>query len=185
MKKSSWIFFLSFFIGVIGINLWCKDSAILQDISIYGNTSIVTGQVSGERYFCHIFLLRCRLWIFMLLAERALSAGIIVNGVGCILSAMFGGLIAIAVTANGVVGIFKVILSLFPQWIFYSLAFYLWQKRRMSEERVAGYSYRGKEQLAEMISRGIYWWFVFVIFLLGMLSEGFIQPFFLKKVINL
>lgn len=184
MKKSSWIFFLSFFVGILGVNLWCKDSMVLWDISRYGNTGIVTGQMSAERYFCCIFLMRSRILVCLMLAERALPTGIAVNGLCCILFAMFGGLVSIATVTGGIGGIFEILLFLFPQWIFYGLAFYLWRKKRLSGERTVGYSYRMRKQLTETISGSLYWWIVFVVFLLGMIAEGFIQPFFLEKVIK-
>ena len=167
------------------MNLCYANSIVPYDISIYGNVSILTGQMSKERYFCHIFLLRSRLWIFLMLIERALPREFVVYGCGCMLSAMFGGLVTIAITANGIKGMIGLFLSLFPHWIFYSVVFGLWKKRRLSRERCMAYSYRTKEQLEERASGGLYWWMVFVIFLLGILSESFIQPFILEKVINL
>lgn len=185
MKKSSWIFFLSFFVGIMGMNMWYRDSMILYDFNSYGSNRILTGQVSMERYFCHIFFLRCKFWIILMIAEKALPEGLVVNGFGCVLSGMFGGITAIAATTGGISGIFQVLLSLFPHWIFYGVVFYLWMRKRLSSERTMSYSYRVKEQLAQKASDGLYWWIVFVIFLLGIICEGFIQPFFLEKVIKL
>lgn len=185
MKKSSWIFFLSFLVGIVGMNLCYAKAVMPYDMGITGNISILSGQMSKERYFCHVFLLRSRLWVALMLLEKALPEGIVVYGCGSILSAMFGGLATIAVTTGGIKGIFLLLLSLFPHWIFYGIVFYLWQRKRLSVEREKGYSYRTKEQLAEHVSGSFYWWIVFIIFLGGILCEGFIQPFFLEKVINL
>lgn len=185
MKRSSWIYFLSFFCGILVMNMMSRNNFLVEDsLSVYTVSKMTWGNFSNERYFCHVLCLRMKICIFLYLCTKAFPAKAVSGVAGYVLAFLTGAMLALAVLSNGIYGIWIVLVAMFPQWIFYLSAFTLWKKRTgiTGENR---YYFETHKQMIKNLSGGALTMMLLMIILIGIVLESYFSPFLVRKVINM
>ena len=140
IQKNKIIYALCFLAGILLVNLMGSGLLNTYGVTSFWDQSAVTfWSMSYDQYFWYIFFMRMK--------------GLIV-----ILTGIF---ITMSVIERGLSGIAAVLLAMLPQWIFYLLAFTVYE--------------RGRERKVIFVCA--------LLVVLGCLAEGYISPFFLKKVL--
>lgn len=185
MKRNSWIFFLSFFIGIILINLfgneWISANGM---VNRYTLRTLSFQPVSGERYFVYVLLLRMKIVLFVFLLAKTLPKQIVAKGCYSLLGLTLGSLFTISVLTNGVFGCVLAAAALLPHGPFYFFAFYVWERSLGN----SGYSVKHRSDANYRLEKKRTWTLaavVFVLVLFGCLTESYINPFLFQKIINL
>ena len=117
--------------------------------------------MSYDQYFWYIFFMRMKGLIVILLLGTVFGRRIVTRVFLALFLFLTGIFITMSVIEQGLSGIAAVLLAMLPQWIFYLLAFTVYE--------------RGRERKVIFVCA--------LLVVLGCLAEGYISPFFLKKVL--
>ena len=140
IQKNKIIYALCFLAGILLVNLMGSGLLNTYGVTSFWDQSAVTfWSMSYDQYFWYIFFMRMK-------------------GLFLFLTGIF---ITMSVIEQGLSGIAAVLLAMLPQWIFYLLAFTVYE--------------RGRERKVIFVCA--------LLVVLGCLAEGYISPFFLKKVL--
>ena len=162
IQKCYMIYFFPFLLGIMIANFLGKDHLLSYGVTSFWNQSVITFQtISYDRFFCIILFERLKGTIFILLLGRVFPKEFVVKVCIALFMLFIGFFITMSMMDRGLKGMFITFLALMPQWIFYLLAFALYEREE------------GRKRILFSL---------FLIFL-GCLSEGYFSPFFLKKVL--
>ena len=134
-------------------HLWCDF--------LLGSVSCHFLSMSYDQYFWYIFFMRMKGLIVILLLGTVFGRRIVTRVFLALFLFLTGIFITMSVIEQGLSGIAAVLLAMLPQWIFYLLAFTVYE--------------RGRERKVIFVCA--------LLVVLGCLAEGYISPFFLKKVL--
>lgn len=163
IRKSSFIYILSFFIGIFFVNLIGSDYLISHGIiSFWSHSDVVFQPISYDHYFFYIVLERMKIMVLILLLSCIFSRKIVMQSGICILMLFWGAFMAMAVAERGWYGVIAAIGAVVPQWIFYLCAFSIYGNKRT-----------GKAGIAAAV----------LLAALGCLAESYLSPFLLKKIL--
>lgn len=166
IKKSSFIGILSFFIGIMLVNLIGEDYLSAHGIiPFWSGLSTGFSKVSYDRYFCYILLQRLKIIIVIALLTSIISRERIAKVMPCLFCFLIGLFMTMSIMDRGIYGVLIVLTAMFPQWICYSAAFLLYAKHREREKR--------KLQVA----------MIFIFLFAGCVSEAYVSPLLLKNIV--
>ena len=147
IQKNKIIYALCFLAGILLVNLMGSGLLNTYGVTSFWDQSAVTfWSMSYDQYFWYIFFMRMKGLIVILLLGTVFGRRIVTR----VFLALFLFLTGIFIT-----------MSVLPQWIFYLLAFTVYE--------------RGRERKVIFVCA--------LLVVLGCLAEGYISPFFLKKVL--
>lgn len=183
MKKSRWLVLATFLMGILLANL--IDQEMISNYGIWNEYFISQysfRQIDADRLFCHVFLVRMKALVLMLLCAQLVRGRAFFTGVACVFAGAFGFLLTAAITSLGFRGIVLVIGGLFPQWLLYIAAFFVFafcmQERSGLMRHGTG---AGKERSAKVMLLIL----SALILLAGIVSESYLNPFFLGEIIKI
>ena len=152
IQKNKIIYALCFLAGILLVNLMGSGLLNTYGVTSFWDQSAVTfWSMSYDQYFWYIFFMRMKGLIVILLLGTVFGRRIVTR----VFLALFLFLTGIFITMAAV------LLAMLPQWIFYLLAFTVYE--------------RGRERKVIFVCA--------LLVVLGCLAEGYISPFFLKKVL--
>lgn len=166
IKKSSLMYILSFFIGVMFVNLIGSDYFISHGVIPFWNELVYTfPSLSYDRYFCYILLERIKGMFVLVLLTMVLREKPVFEITACFFCFLLGTFFTMSIMDRGIYGVLVVLAALLPQWGFYAAAFCLYTKAGTRERGV------------------LFKMFLLLLVLFGCLLESYLSPFFLKKII--
>lgn len=162
VEKNKIVYALCFFAGILLVNLIGGNLLNTYGVISFWNQSAVTfWSISYDQYFWYIFFMRLKGMILILLLGTVFDRKIVTRVFMALFLFLTGIFIKMSVIERGLAGIAAVFLAMLPQWIFYLLAFTVYG--------------RGRERKVILVC--------VLLVVLGCLAEGYISPFFLKKVL--
>lgn len=175
--KVNWkngIYLLAFLFGIIFVNL--PGNEVWTDNSILNRYSLASLSFQGivyEEYFYEVLLLRFRTVVSLWMCSKFISKRVVKIGFAIIMCAVWGGITAIAILANGLWGILFCLCALFPHSVCYILAYTLWGRE------TAGYLNieKRKVDFASAI-------LMIVLIGIGCLLETYISPVLIENLIK-
>lgn len=183
MKKEQWGIWIAFLGGVFLANLLGKELLSTYGVlNQYYLSQYSVHNVDGERLLCFIILERSKAVLFLFLLGRALSGRVYALLAEGTVAAVFGFLMVVSIANLGVRGIVVCIAMLFPQWIFYLAALFLYATTRKRQNAV-GFG-RGRygggvtERLSDALLPG-------VLVVLGIITESCINPVLLGYILKI
>ena len=129
--------------------------------SFWDQSAVTFWSMSYDQYFWYIFFLRTKGLILILLLGTVFGRRVVTRVFLALFLFLTGTFITLSVIERGLSGIAAVLLAMLPQWIFYLLAFTVYET--------------GRERKIIVVC--------VLLAVLGCLSEAYISPFFLKKVL--
>ncbi len=182
-RKLKYVFFVLFFIGVLAANILGKES--LQQMGIFNTYYLQQLQYAGiDETELLLYLLKERLTILFLLGIFGITE--FWYPVHLVYVAWNGGalgfLFVSAISGLGMKGILLVLLSLFPQYIFYvALYLVLLEVHTLLHNGMRnGSGGRGKGG-RYLLGAGL----IFVLFVFGILTETYINPHIMKNILRI
>lgn len=174
MKRENGIFLLAFLCGILIVNL--LGDAAWTNNSILNRYSLASFSFQGivyEEYFLEILLLRFQTVVALWMCSKLISKNIVRVGYALIICVILGGIIAIAILANGLWGILFCICALLPHAICYFAAYMLWGKA------MTGYVGESKRRID-------YFTTAIIIMLIGIgcILEAYISPVLIENLIK-
>ena len=160
IQKNRIIYALCFLAGILLVNLMGNGLLNTYGVTSFWDQSAVTfWSMSYDQYFWYIFFLRTKGLILILLLGTIFGRRVVTRVFLALFLFLTGTFITMSVIERGLSGIAAVLLAMLPQWIFYLLAFTVYERER------------------KIIVVCV------LLVVLGCLAEGYISPFFLKKVL--
>ena len=160
IQKNRIIYALCFLAGILLVNLMGNGLLNTYGVTSFWDQSAVTfWSMSYDQYFWYIFFLRTKGLILILLLGTIFGRRVVTRVFLALFLFLTGTFITMSVIERGLSGIAAVLLAMLPQWIFYLLAFTVYE--------------RGRKIIVVCV----------LLVVLGCLAEGYISPFFLKKVL--
>ncbi len=181
MKRIYLLFFLFFITGIVITLIWSK-----QGFSTFYNLSAEEIEnVKQTKWDVGSLLIQCvvkRLGIIILIfMASGTKFGKRVNDFYIIwFSLSMGVLMEDMILQFGIIGLFLVIIGIFPQYLFYIPAYLT-----LVKEFIINCNIRGMKSLYPNRIGGRKIWFVIGVVIIGILLESYVNPFILKKYINL
>ena len=162
IQKNKIIYALCFLAGILLVNLMGSGLLNTYGVTSFWDQSAVTfWSMSYDQYFWYIFFMRMKGLIVILLLGTVFGRRIVTRVFLAFFLFLTGIFITMSVIEWGLSGIVAVLLAMLPQWIFYLLACTVYE--------------RGRERKVIFVCA--------LLVVLGCLAEGYISPFFLKKVL--
>lgn len=162
IQKNKIIYALCFFAGILIVNFMGSSLLNTYGVTSFWDQSAVTfWSMSYDQYFWYIFFMRLKGMILILLLGTVFDRRIVTRVFLAFFLFLTGIFITMSVIERGLSGIAAVLLAMLPQWIFYLLAFTVYE--------------RGRERKVIFVCA--------LLVVLGCLAEGYISPFFLKKIL--
>lgn len=183
MKKKGWMILLAFLAGILLANLSGKE--LLTNFGIlnaYYLEQYTAHGIDCDRLFCIVLLERMKAVLAIVILGKLVRGRNLFFIVESILGAMFGFLLAAAVTNLGLSGMAVMLGAMFPQWLFYQADIFLYTKYRQEIETTVRY---GRTEAKKwMASVGVFLMFA-ITFLLGVLTESYLNPYLLDKILKI
>ena len=179
MKKNTFLFFLVFLGGVISANiLGIVSGRELGAMNEYFINRYMYANIQGRELFPFLFYKRVPEMLLLLFLSIGIYGSLIVDGYICYLGFSVGFLSVIAIMNYGIRGIFLIFGFFLPQWLFYAPVLVLW-RHELRRYKFEEHSKKKNMQLLLLAALGG------LLFLLGLFSESYVNPFFLQKIIRI
>lgn len=174
MKRENGIYLLAFLCGIIIVNL--PGNAAWANNSILNRYSLASFSFQGivyEEYLLEILFLRFQTVVALWMCSKLISKNLVRIGYALIICGILGGIMAIAILANGLWGIWFFICALLPHTICYFVAYMLWGKA------LTGYVGESKRRID-------YFTIAIIIMLVGIgcILEAYISPVLIENLIK-
>ena len=151
IQKNKIIYALCFLAGILLVNLMGSGLLNTYGVTSFWDQSAVTfWSMSYDQYFWYIFFMRMKGLIVILLLGTVFGRRIVTRVFLALFLFLTGIFITMSVIERGLSGIAAVLLAMLPQWIFYLLAFTVYERGRERKSnsclcfaRCAGVSCRG------------------------------------------
>lgn len=174
MRWEKWGYLFAFLCGVVFANVLGSRAFIDYNLLNRYNMSLLSFEaVSGEAYFVQVLLLRLQTVVVLGILCRLLPKRVVIIGFGCLISALLGGILAAAILANGVWGIWFGLGALLPHGIFYLLSYLLWYYANR------GYVYQKKGGI--LIRKVL----MVLLVVIGSICEAYLSPVLVEKMIKI
>lgn len=185
MKKHGFLICIAFLSGIWLAHM--SGSEFLMNYGIlnsYYLNQYAYSTISYEDLSGTILWERGKMVFILLLLRKGLNQEVFWIIVEGIISILFGFLLAAAALCLGAAGIAVILAGLFPQWLFYLAAF--WVYLEMAEENrylpwKTQHGFLARFGFSEMI----HIFFMVVLFSLGVLSEIYLNPILLKLILKI
>lgn len=166
MGKKLWIPLVAFIAGILAAN--ALGAYFLMNYGIFNECFLTQYRfctVDRGNLFVQILMERSRTVVFLLLLGKLMDRKLFAAFVKGTVAFSFGFLMVGAIASLGMKGVVVLFCGMFPQWFFYLTAlFFLINRKPLS--------FWGRSLI-----------FIVLVFL-GSLCEGYLNPLFLKKVLN-
>ena len=162
IRKSFILYAICFVAGIILVN--GVGSSLLHTygmISFWDQAAVTFWNLSYDQYFWYLFFGRMKGMILILLLGVVFDRRVLTKICISLFLFLTGIFLTMSVLERGIAGIVAVLFAMLPQWIFYLIALVFFEK--------------GRDRKVILLC--------FVLVLIGCLLEGYISPFFLKKVL--
>lgn len=183
MRKNGWLIAAAFLGGILLANLSEKELLTTYGIlNTYFLNQYSQHTINLDRLFCHVFFERMKAAFLLIVCGRLVGGAVFFVVVECLCSAAFGYLMVVAIVNLGVRGIAVILCGMFPQWLFYaaSLFFYAMGRR---EERYPVLQEGGLFQKVTVRAGALL--VPALLLLLGIVTEGYLNPVFFGKMLKL
>lgn len=182
MKRDRWIVLLAFLGGIVLTNLLGKDFlATYGVINEYFLSQYSYQEIDGNRLFVHIVMERCQEAFFIFLLGRAVSGKLFSVLVKGITAASFGFLAVVGLVNLGLRGLVVIFGGLFPQWLCYLAALFLYANWRREEENQS-WSELKTDDIPGRVAVGM---ILLLCILLGIVLESWVNPLILGGILKL
>lgn len=179
MKREWWIILLAFLGGIALTNLLGSELLTAYGIlNEYFLRQYSYQTIDENRLFCHVAGERMQAAFFFYILGRAMDGRIFALLVKGLAAAMFGFLSVAAIVNLGARGIVVVLCGLFPQWLCYLAALFLYANWRSRQGENRRYD-TGADGLGAAVTLG---GILAVCILAGILAESWINPMLLAWV---
>lgn len=182
MKREFWGILLAFLGGIVLANLLGKELlttyGILNDYYLSQYSYRV---IDGNRLFCYVLTERCKAAFIIFLFGKVFDGKVFSIVMRTVVAATFGFLVVVAIVNLGMRGLIICIGGLFPQWIFYLAALFLYTNGRADEVR-RGAAGMHLSDMTEGAARCI---LTLVAILLGIAAESYINPVLLGHILKI
>lgn len=138
-------------------------------------------RIDGNRLFVHIVTERCQAAFFIFLLGKAIGGNTFALLVKGITAASFGFLTVVGIVNLGVRGLAVIFGGLFPQWIFYLAALFLYANWRREE---AGHRWSDL-QTGDIPKRVAVGMLLVLCILLGVVLESWVNPLILSWILKI
>lgn len=185
MKKHGLLICIAFLFGIWLANM--LSSEFLMNYGIFNSyylNQYAYSTISYEDLSGSILWERGKMVFVLLLLRRSLNRELFWVLVESMLSALFGFLLTAAAICLGVAGIVVILAGLFPQWLFYLAAFWVYLEMAEDNRYLPWNTQQGfftKFGFSEMIHMIL----IIVLFSVGVLSEIYLNPNILKLVLKI
>lgn len=179
MKKSTCLLFFVFLVGVICANLMgIAFGKELGAMSGYFVNRYLYADIHGRELFLYLFYQRMPEILLLFLAGLSRYGVAVIGGwIGCLCFSV-GFLSVIELMNYGIAGILLLIGFCIPQWLIYIPVCILWfrySRKRMRETEEE----RNNWRLLPAVL------FLLFLILAGLFLESYVNPFLLKKIIQI
>ena len=131
IQKNKIIYALCFLAGILLVNLMGSGLLNTYGVTSFWDQSAVTfWSMSYDQYFWYIFFMRMKGLIVILLLGTVFGRRIVTRVFLALFLFLTGIFITMSVIEQGLSGIAAVLLAMLPQWIFYLLAFTVYERGR-------------------------------------------------------
>lgn len=174
MKWKNGICLLAFLCGIIIVNLpgneaWANNSILNR----YSLATLSFQGIDYEEYFYEVLFLRFQTVVSLWICSKFVSKRIVKVGFAIIMCAFWGGIITIAILANGLWGILFCLCAIFPHSVCYVLAYTLWGRETIGYVNIE----KRKVDFAATI-------LIIVLIGIGCLLEAYISPVLIENLIK-
>ena len=186
MKKTTFLFFLLFLSGVICANIsgivYGRELGAMNEYFI---NRYMYADIQGSNLFLFLFYERLPRFVLLAVVSVGIYETLVVDGYICYLGFSVGFLSVIAIMNYGIKGILMIAGFFLPQWLFYGPVLMLWysqlQYYKKQEKEFGSGGQKQKKHMkfaASILLAGF-------LFLLGLFTESYVNPFFLQKIIRI
>lgn len=174
MKRENGIYLLAFLGGIVIVNLpgnvaWTNNSILNR----YSLASLSFQGIVYEEYFFEILFLRFQTVLSLWICSKFISKNIVMTGFALIICGVLGGIMAIAILANGLWGILFCLCALLPHTICYFTAYTLWGKA------MTGYVGESKRKMDYLTTA-----LIIMLIGIGCILEAYISPVLIENLIK-
>ena len=186
MKKSTFLFFLVFFAGVICANiLGVVSGRELGAMNEYFINRYMYADIQGRGLFPFLFFKRVPEFLLLLFLSVGVYGTLIVDGYIGYIGFSVGFLSVIAIMNYGMKGILLMFGFFLPQWLFYAPILALWRVKLMDYKGMGKDTLSGERKGIGQVKLAAAFVTAFVLLLLGVFMESYVNPFFLQKIIRI
>ena len=174
MKRENGIYLLAFLCGIVIVNLpgnvsWTNHSILNR----YSLASLSFQGIVYEEYFFEILFLRFQTVAVLWMCSKLISKNIVRIGFALIICGILGGIMSIAILANGLWGILFCICALLPHAICYFVAYLLWGNSTV------GYVGESKRRMDYFTTA-----LIMILIGIGCILEAYISPVLIENLIK-
>lgn len=192
MKKSGWLILVAFLGGIFLANLSGKELLTTYGImNTYFMKQYSYQAVDCDGLFGHVLLERLKGAVFLFLLGKVLPGTVFRVSVEGLAAVVFGFLLVVSITNLGMGGAALTVCGLFPQWIFYGIAFLIFAFYRQEErDLMRGRSFsmenltKRKSVTQRTYARVVLFMLVLVMLLLGIVTESYLNPLLMEKILK-
>lgn len=184
MRKNGWLILSAFLGGILLANLSKKELLTTYGIlNTYFLKQYSYQTVDCNSLFAHVLFERLKAAVMIFLLGKILNGKIFLILMECFVAATFGFLMVVAIVNLGVLGIAVTFAGMFPQWIFYIIALFLY----LYSQQVVQYpvEQQGKMRLRALSAQAGTFLLLAFLFMIGVLAESYVNPGFFGKVIKI
>lgn len=193
MRRNGWLVLAAFLGGILLANLSGKELLTTYGImNTYFLNQYSYQAIDFESLFGHVLLERLKCAVFLFLLGKVLPGKPFTALVECSAVALLGFFMVVAITNVGTGGVGLILCGLFPQWIFYGVAFlmfalyrqderYLMRERNFRKEIMVG---RKHLTGGKYVGAGVFV-LVLLLLLLGIVTESYLNPILMEKILKI
>lgn len=186
MKKEYWIISLAFLAGIICANIFGVEQLTSYGIlNGYFFDKLSTTTIHYKELVAQIFLVRLKELLILVVLSHLLKKVAVWKC--CVLFLIFslGFLVTASIFNFGWKGMLVVIAVLVPQWVCYGFLLYLLWKGNERVNGVVGSCYHYQDRKKKYGMAAALYIAVLVILTLGVLTESYLNPMILKKILKI
>lgn len=184
MKKNGWLVLVAFLAGILLANLSGKELLTTCGIlNTYFLDQYAYSVIQYDSLFCSVFMERLKTVIILIMLGKILNGRGFAVVVESLAAAAFGFLMVVAIANLGVRGLVITLCALLPQWIFYLMAITLYASHQMNENYAGVYG--GSVQTKQISMHAGICVMLVVLLLLGIVTESYLNPVLLKKLLKI
>lgn len=185
VKKQGWLVLIAFMGGILLANLSKRELLTTYGIlNTYFLNQYSYSVINYDSLFCHICMERLKDAILIFLLGKLVRGKVFFLFLECLVAATFGFLMVVAITNLGLKGIAVTLCGMFPQWIFYLGALFLYASSIRSNTEPYWNRDGGAVFKTVTAHAGLFLLTALLLFS-GVVSESYINPILLKKLLTI
>lgn len=183
MKRQGWIVLAAFLGGILLANLSGKQ-LLANDgmMNSYYLKQYACHKIDCDRLFCYVLLERMKAALLIVLLGKAVGGKYLFEIVESILGMILGYFMVAALVNLGIAGLAVLAGGIFPQWLFYQAAFYLYAKCSGDMRMELRYGNRRKRGVILCISMFVA---ILILFFIGIIAESYLSPHIFEKILKI